>query len=92
MTQIRTCFKYRQWRSDVFTRDNFTCKKCNKRGGDIEAHHVKPVCFIIKENNLKSLEDAESCEELWNINNGQTLCVECHRKTFNYLNKKVWEQ
>src|SRR3990167_1127604 len=24
--QIRRCFLYRQWRSDVFTRDDFTCQ------------------------------------------------------------------
>lgn len=28
----------------------------------------------------KTLEDAENCEELWNINNGRTLCKSCHIK------------
>ena len=28
--QIRHCFKYRQWRSDVFTRDSYVCVLCLK--------------------------------------------------------------
>ena len=80
--QIRECFKYRQWRSDVFTRDNFTCQDCNKRGGWIEAHHVlKSFADILIDNKIKTLEDAINCEEMWNINNGRTLCENCHKKT-----------
>lgn len=79
--QIRKCFEYRQWRSDVFTRDNFTCQDCGKRGGDLEAHHIKEFSLILKENNIKTLEEAMNCEELWNINNGITLCKNCHNKT-----------
>src|ERR1035437_7744346 len=26
---IRHSFKYRQWRSDCFTRDDFTCQECH---------------------------------------------------------------
>lgn len=83
--RIRDCFKYRQWRSDIFTRDNFTCQDCgirNRKGLGktiiLEVHHIKEFNKIIKENNIKTLEDALLCEELWNINNGRTLCKECH--------------
>jgi len=79
--QIRTCFKYRQWRSDVFTRDDFTCQECNIRGCYLEAHHIKRFVDIIREYKLKTLEEALVCEELWNINNGRTLCRKCHDKT-----------
>jgi hypothetical protein len=81
--QTINLFEYRQWRSDVFTRDNFKCQICgsNKK---IQAHHIKSRSLIVKENNLKTIEDVISCEELWNINNGQTLCDICHRKTDNY--------
>ena len=78
--QIRSCFKMRQWISDVFTRDNFTCQDCNKKGGILNAHHIKHFSLIIKINNIKSLDDALLCEELWNINNGRTLCIICHKK------------
>ena len=83
---IRNCFKYRRWRSDIFTRDNFTCQECFNRGGNLEAHHIKAFALIIIENNIKTLEEALNCEELWNINNGKTLCEKCHKK-IKYLSK-----
>lgn len=87
---IRSCFKYRQWRADVFQRDNYTCIICYKRStGDIEADHIKPQRAIIKDNNLKTSEEARNCEELWNINNGRTLCKPCHTKTDTYRNSKT---
>ncbi len=87
--QIRNCFKYRQWRSDIFTRDDFTCQKCrDNKGGNLEAHHIKSFVKILEENKITTLEQALNCEELWNINNGQTLCLKCHSKTDNYGNKK----
>ena len=79
--KIRRCFEYRQWRSDVFTRDNFTCQECNQKGLYLEAHHIKSFSKIIEENNIKTFEEALNCEELWNINNGLTLCKDCHNKT-----------
>lgn len=77
--RIRRSFKYRQWRSDVFTRDNFTCQECgDDRGGNLEAHHIDQFSEIIKRNKIKTYEQALACEELWNINNGLTLCKKCH--------------
>jgi hypothetical protein len=77
---IRQCFKMRQWRSDIFSRDDFICQDCGMRGGILNAHHIKRFSIILKENNIKTLEDALMCEELWNINNGKTLCKKCHNK------------
>ena len=79
--KVRESFKYRQWRSDVYQRDSYTCQECGQRGGDLEAHHIKQFTKIIEENCIKDLETALACEELWNLNNGQTLCVRCHNKT-----------
>ncbi len=84
--QIRSCFKYRQWRSDVFTKDDFTCQKCFMKSGVgmivyLEAHHEKEFNKIIEEHKIRTLEEALNCEELWNINNGETLCDKCHNKT-----------
>lgn len=85
--QIRSCFEYRQWRSDVFTRDNFACVECNVRSGNgvavyLEADHY-PVMFskIMIEYNIRSLNEALNCEKFWDINNGRTLCKNCHNKT-----------
>lgn len=79
--KVRNSFKYRLWRSDVFTRDNFTCQNCGRRGGKLEAHHVESLALILELNDVKSFRQAMECEELWNVNNGVTLCKECHNLT-----------
>lgn len=83
---VRNSFMYRQWRSDVFTRDDFTCQICQARNGNgkkiyLEADHY-PNLFseIFHNNKIQSLEEAYCCEELWDINNGRTLCLGCHQK------------
>ena len=79
---IRGCYRYRQWRSDVFTRDKFLCIQCGySKGGIIEADHIIPFATILKNHGINSIETALTCEELWDINNGRTLCNPCHRKT-----------
>ena len=76
---IEANFQYRQWRSDVFTRDEFTCQQCGQLGGKLNAHHIKPFMSIIQYYEITTLEESLECEELWNINNGITLCEECHK-------------
>ena len=85
--QIRNCFEYRKWRFDIFCRDNFTCRGCGgEDSGNLNADHFpKSFAQILYENNIKTLNDAVNCEELWNISNGRTLCITCHQKTDNYL-------
>jgi len=91
--RIRRSFKYRQWRSDIFTRDDFTCQKCGRRGGcKLNAHHIIPFNLIMELNDIKTFEQAMDCEELWNINNGITLCEKCHRQTDNWgFHQKSYE-
>ena|SRR3990167_5812111 len=87
--RIRMCFLSRQWRSDVFTRDDFTCQICNIRGRQLEAdHYPKRFANLFRESGIKTIEEALKYEEFWNINNGRTLCVQCHKKTETYGNKK----
>jgi len=78
---IRHSLEMREWRKAVFKRDNYTCQNCKKRGGNLEAHHIKAFIIIINQYNIKTLEQALECKELWNINNGQTLCKDCHNLT-----------
>lgn len=86
--QIRNCFKYRQWRQSVFIRDNFSCVNCGKSTKEIkwvEADHY-PVSFaqILHNNSIKTIQDAIQCNKFWDIDNGRTLCKECHMKTDNH--------
>ena len=51
--RIRHSFEYRQWRSDVFTRDDFTCQICYKRGTELQVdHHPKPFSKLLKTYNI----------------------------------------
>ena len=83
MVRIRRCARYRQWVKDVFFKDNYTCQICNKKGGYIQAdHYPKMFSDIISNNKIKTYEEAMDCQELWSLDNGRTLCKECHQKTF----------
>lgn len=78
---IRRLPEYDTWKYGVFERDNYTCKDCKKHGGNLEGHHdLKTFAQIIQENNIKTIQDALNCKELWDIGNGVTLCVDCHKK------------
>lgn len=82
---IRNLSKYSDWRSQVFVRDEFMCQECGDgSGGNLQADHIVPLSFLVEKLGLKSVEDAHSRLELWNIDNGKTLCVECHKKTDTY--------
>lgn len=81
-------YKYRQWRKLVFQKDNYTCVSCGKTNTYLHAHHKIKFEEIIRQYNIKTREDAHDCELLWDIDNGETLCVYCHTLTENYGTKK----
>lgn len=70
---IRECAKFCKWRLSVFKRDVWTCKNCgfkNRKGlkfKEIHPHHIKAMKNLLKENNIYTIQDAENCKELWNI-------------------------
>lgn len=85
-TAIRRCDKYKVWRTAVFVRDGYKCAMCGSKGR-LQADHIKPFALICKEHKIRSVKQAEKCNELWNIENGRTLCVSCHKMTDTYSGK-----
>ena len=82
---IKISIKYKNWRELVFQRDNWTCQSCKKRGGMIlHPHHIKSFTSILEKNNINTLEGAFKCDELWEVDNGITLCESCHKNTETY--------
>lgn len=70
----RNLEEFREWRTSIYERDNYTCRICGERGGTLNAHH---------------LDGWHWCEERrYDVTNGVTLCeldhklfhVECGKK------------
>ena len=75
---VRCSVEYKLWRRAVFQRDNFMCVWCKaryKKGQPviIQADHIKPFALYP--------------ELRFAIDNGRTLCIECHKKTDTYAGK-----
>ncbi len=34
-------YHYKEWRQEVFERDNYTCQCCQQLGGALQAHHIR---------------------------------------------------
>lgn len=77
---IRECETYNRWRKEIYKRDNYKCVSCASNI-KIEAHHKFPLYKIIKLNNIKTLEEAYLCKDIWNLENGETKCLKCHNLT-----------
>lgn len=92
--KLDTCIQTKNWRREVFERDNYTCQWCgDSTGGNLQADHIIPRSFLIKENNITSYKGALSCAVLWDISNGRTLCIDCHKQTDTWGEKaKTYEK
>lgn len=71
--KIYNSLEYKNWRRGVFKRDDWRCVWCGERGGKIQADHIKPFAYFP--------------ELRFELSNGRTLCIECHRKTDTYGNR-----
>lgn len=58
--------EYRLWREAVYERDGYACRRCLRTDERLNADHIKPW-ILYPELGLA-------------INNGQTLCVPCHKE------------
>lgn len=67
---VRKSLEYKLWREAVYKRDKYCCIWCGKTGKNLEADHIKPFSLF------PALRFA--------IDNGRTLCHDCHTKTDTY--------
>lgn len=88
--RLRRSTRFKEWRTAIFVRDDFTCRLCGARGGEIHPHHQVAFSFLLRtlialyqgyDNQYQRLLDSHL---LWSITNGQTLCKPCHLNTDNY--------
>ena len=69
------------WQRDVIIRDSYTCQKCNSKddGLILNAHHIIQLNDIVIHYGIKNRHDAEKCDLISDINNGISLCEDCHK-------------
>ena len=75
---IRQSLEYKLWRKEVFERDKYTCTWCGIRSGKgkavtLHADHIRQFAYYP--------------ESRFEISNGRTLCINCHKKTDTYCKK-----
>src|SRR6476646_8840751 len=82
--RIRNTTEYLKWRIAILKRDNFRCQICTASIKDnksvrLEVHHAKTFNDSCKENNITTVKGALTCEEIWSLDNGISLCHGCHK-------------
>lgn len=73
---IRRMTENRYWQRAIKKRDG-KCQECGSVS-NLEAHHINPIKAIIEANNITNRDEARECLELWDLENGITLCRKCH--------------
>lgn len=76
---IRNSIEYKLWRKAVFERDNYTCIWCG-------AKSISGRSVILNADHIK--EFFRYPELRFAIDNGRTLCLDCHKTTESYGIKK----
>lgn len=71
--RYRSISGYKNWKKRVHIKDDFVCQKCGAKD-NLNAHHI--VNFY------------ENKEIRTNVDNGITLCCECHKKFHKLFGKK----
>ena len=61
----RRSSKYKNWKKQVLTRDNYICQRCDSKE-NLVVHHIKKF--------------SENKQLRFDVNNGITLCQKCHKE------------
>ena len=89
---IRDIPEYITWRKAVYQRDGYRCRTCDNTKHKIVAHHRYPFNKIfknflklypklsIKNDWYKLVELSIEYSPFWDVENGITLCEDCHIK------------
>ena len=98
---IRSLQEYKIWREECFKRDNYTCQDCGQVGYILNIHHDKIKFselikqFLQEYNQFSPIDDKETLVRLaitwkpfWELDNGKTLCKDCHNKISKF-NKEI---
>lgn len=85
-------WSFRHWRTDILSRDHFTCQRCGRTEGTIDAHHIVPFSQIVSQRAREWTPDLTTAEDravfasrlmeddaIRSLDNGLTLCRSCHR-------------
>lgn len=68
--EARKTWQWKEWRAKVYAQDNYTCRGCGmtgKKKNTFHPHHILPV--------------RDFPHLMYSVDNGITLCIECHEKT-----------
>lgn len=67
----RGSVEFKEWRKEVFERDTYTCQECGDTKSYLHPHHIKEFAIY------KELR--------YEVNNGLTLCKNCHLRLHGLL-------
>lgn len=70
--------RYKMWRTKIFKKDDYCCKKCITRGCRLNAHHIKNW--------------AKDVKSRYKVSNGITFCEKCHNAFHSKYGKKNNDQ
>jgi len=84
---IRNSVTYDLWRKAVFHKDKWQCQDCGQIGRKLHVHHLYSFAHLLDDFNIVSKRQAFKIKELWDINNGITLCKKCHKARHKIMGK-----
>ena len=73
---VRLLTEHRKWMDAIKARDG-KCLRCGSIE-NLEAHHKIELAELLKCHGVKTRDQARNTPELWDLENGETLCRRCH--------------